>query len=74
MALVVIIALTMITMGTQIGFAGKRRFFAVLTMVLAFASLIILVVDMNCPIHGLITVEQQSMINLQNVINPIITK
>jgi hypothetical protein len=65
MALVGIIALTMITMGTQVGLTGKRRLVAMIPLVLAFAVLVTLVVDLNRPQSGLITVGQQSMVDLQ---------
>lgn len=65
LSLVTIIALTMITMGTQIGLTGRRRLVAVIPLVLAFSSLVTLVVDLNRPQSGLITVGQQSMVDLQ---------
>lgn len=64
-ALIIITALTMITMGIHVGFTGKRRFAAVISLSLAFAMLVTLVVDLNRPQSGLITVGQQSMIDLQ---------
>jgi hypothetical protein len=64
-ALVGITALTMITMGAQVGLTGKRRLVAVVPLVLAFAVLVTLVVDINRPQSGLITVGQQSMVELQ---------
>ena len=64
-ALAIITALTMITMGMHVGSTGKRRFAAVISLSLAFAMLVTLVVDLNRPQSGLITVGQQSMIDLQ---------
>lgn len=64
-ALAAIIALTMITMGVQVGLTGKRRFVAVVPLILAFAVLVTLVVDLNRPQSGLITVGQQSMVDLR---------
>jgi purine-cytosine permease-like protein len=64
-ALFAITALTMITMGVQIGFTGKRRLVAVIPMSLAFAVLVTLVVDLDRPQRGLIIVGQQSLIDLQ---------
>ena len=66
LSLVAITALTMITMGTQVGLTGRRRLVAVIPLVLAFSALVTLVVDLNRPQSGLITVGQQSMINLQS--------
>ncbi|MEH6465958.1 MAG: hypothetical protein V7771_18950 [Shewanella psychromarinicola] len=65
MALIGIIALTMITMGAEVGLTGKRRLVAMIPLVLAFAVLVALVVDLNRPQSGLITVGQQSMVDLQ---------
>lgn len=45
---------------------GKRRLIAVIPLILAFAVLMTLVVDLNRPQGGLIIVGQQSMIDLQN--------
>lgn len=64
-ALVAIIALTMITLGTQVGLTGKRRLVAVIPLILAFAVLLTLVVDLDRPQSGLITVGQQAMVDLQ---------
>jgi hypothetical protein len=65
LSLAAITALTMITLGIQIGLTGKRRLVAVTPLILAFSTLVILVVDLNRPQGGLITVGQQSMIDLR---------
>ena len=64
-ALFGITALTMITMGAQLGLTGKRRLVAMIPLILAFAVLVTLVVDLNRPQNGLIKVGQQSMLDLQ---------
>jgi len=64
-ALAAITALSMIAMGTQVGLTGNRRLIAVIPLALAFAVLVTLVVDLNRPQNGLITVGQQSMVHLQ---------
>jgi hypothetical protein len=64
-ALSAITALTMITMGMQVGLTGVRRLVAVITLSLAFSVLVTLVVDLNRPQSGLITVGQQAMVDLQ---------
>ena len=64
-ALFAITALTMITIGTQVGYTSKRRLVAVIPMLMAFAVLVTLVVDLNRPQSGLITVGQQSVVALQ---------
>jgi hypothetical protein len=65
-ALFAISVLTMITLGTQSGLTGKRGLFAVIPLVLAFAAIIVLVVDLDRPRKGPITVGQQAMVNLQS--------
>lgn len=65
MAMFIISALSMITMGTQVGLTGKRRLVAVIPMLMAFAVLITLVVDINRPQNGMIKVGQQAMLDLQ---------
>lgn len=65
LALTAIIGLTMITLGVQVGLTGKRRLIAVIPLMLAFAVLMSLVVDLNRPQSGLIIVGQQSMLDLQ---------
>ena len=66
--LMTITALTMITLGMQIGFSGKRRLVAVTPLSMAFAVLVALVVDLNRPQEGLITVSQRAMVDLQATI------
>ncbi|MEI8593183.1 bestrophin-like domain [Photobacterium sp. Hal280] len=65
-SLAAITALAMIAIGTQVGYTGKRRLIAVIPMALAFAVLVTLVVDLNRPQSGLITVSQQSMVDLRS--------
>lgn len=64
LALLLISALTMLTLGTQIGLSGKRRWAALIPLALAFAVLVALVVDLDRPQKGLITVSQQAMVEL----------
>jgi hypothetical protein len=63
--LIIITVLTMGTLGLQVGLAGKRRLVAIIPISLAFAVLATLIVDLNRPQGGLITVSQQPMIDLQ---------
>ena len=65
LALLAISTFCMLTMGVQIGFTGKRRLIAVIPMLLAFAVLVTLVVDLDRPQSGLIRVSQQAMTDLQ---------
>ena len=68
-ALLAISALTMLTMGTQGGLAETRRLIAVIPLILAFAVLTTLVVDLDRPQRGLIKVSQQEMVDLQRKMN-----
>lgn len=65
-ALAAITICTMLAIGLQIGFAGRRRFLPTLLVAVAFAALVSLVVDLNRPASGLITVGQDSMLDLQS--------
>jgi len=67
-ALLAITALTMASMGIQIGLGGRRRMLSVIPLVLAFALLVVLALDINRPRSGFITVGQQAMIDLQESI------
>jgi hypothetical protein len=69
-ALGTITALTMIAMGIQVGLAGKRRLIALIPLSFSFAVLLALVVDLNRPQNGLITISQESMITLQKNMLP----
>ncbi|MEA3372398.1 MAG: hypothetical protein U9Q62_01785 [Campylobacterota bacterium] len=66
LALLAISALTMITMGAQAGLSKSRRLVAVIPLIMAFAALTTVVVDLDRPQKGLIKVGQQTMINLQS--------
>jgi hypothetical protein len=67
--LMAITLLTMLTIGMQIGLTGKRRLVAITPLSLAFAVLVTLIVDLNRPYGGFITVSQQAMIDLQTMMN-----
>jgi hypothetical protein len=69
LALLAISTFCMVTMGIQIGFAGKRRLVAVIPMLFAFAVLVALVVDLDRPQSGLIKVGQQAMTDLQRTMS-----
>lgn len=57
--------MTMITIGIKAGFTKPRGLIAVVPMILAFAALTTLIVDLNRPQKGLFKVGQQSMISVQ---------
>ncbi|KAF1721251.1 hypothetical protein [Pseudoxanthomonas wuyuanensis] len=67
--LMAITLLTMLTIGMQIGLTGKRRLLAITPLSLAFAMLVTLIVDLNRPDGGFITVSQQPMIDLQTMMD-----
>jgi hypothetical protein len=61
--------LTMVTVGTQVGFSMSRRLIAIVPLALAFAALTTVIVDLDRPQTGLIKVGQQAMISLQSSMN-----
>lgn len=65
LGLSVITMLTMGTLGLQIGLSGKRRLVGIVPIALAFAVLVTLILDLNRPQGGFITVSQQAMVDLQ---------
>ncbi|MGO4999548.1 bestrophin-like domain [Oceanisphaera sp. W20_SRM_FM3] len=69
--LLVITLLSMVMLGLQLGFYGKRRLVAVLPLNIAFAVLIALVVDLDRPQRGFITVSQQAMVDVQIIMGTI---
>jgi len=60
--------LAMTTLGVQVGLNGKRRMVAMVPLSMAFAVLVTLVVDLDRPQSGLITVSQEAMIDLRETI------
>ena len=69
-SLIIISVFTMVTLGTHTGLTSKRGLIAVVPLSLAFAALLVIVVELDRPQRGLITVSQQAMINLQSSIGP----
>ena len=64
--LFIISSLTMITLGVQAGINKWRRLVAVVPLILAFAALATVIVDLDRPLSGVIKVGQESMIDLQS--------
>ena len=58
--------LTMVTIGVQAGISKRRRLVAVIPLILAFAALSTVIVDLDRPLSGVITVGQEAMIDLQD--------
>lgn len=65
LGLAAITVVTMATLGLQVGLSGKRRLVGIIPIALAFAVLATLVLDLNRPQGGFITVSQQAMLDLQ---------
>jgi hypothetical protein len=65
LGLTAIAVLTMGTLGLQVGLSGRRRLVGIIPIALAFGVLATLVLDLNRPQGGFITVSQQPMLDLQ---------
>lgn len=65
LVLLTISSLTMMTMGSQARLSNSRRLVAVIPLILAFTSLTAVVLDLDRPQDGMITVGQEAMISLQ---------
>lgn len=65
LVLLAISSLTMITMGAQARLSKSRRLIAVIPLIMAFTSLTAVVLDLDRPQEGMITVGQEAMIDLQ---------
>lgn len=58
-------AMAMLTIGIELGLGESRRIIVIIPMMLAFAALTTLIVELNRPQEGMIVVGQESMISLQ---------
>lgn len=65
LVLLTISALTLMTMGSQARLSNSRRLVSVIPLILAFTALTAVVLDLDRPQEGMITVGQEAMINLQ---------
>lgn len=66
LGLMAITVLTMGTLGMQVGLSGKRRLVGIIPIALAFSVLVTLILDLNRPQGGFITVSQQPLVDLQD--------
>ena len=57
--------MAMLTIGIEQGFEASRRIIVIIPMILAFAALTTLIVELNRPQSGILKVGQESMISLQ---------
>ncbi len=64
-ALYCMTTLAMAFTGYRAGIAGRRSVIAILTTIVAFASVILLIADLDRPQEGLMKVSQQAMMDLQ---------
>lgn len=69
LVLLTISSLTMMTMGSQARLSNSRRLVAVIPLILAFTSLTAIVLDLDRPQDGMITVGQEAMVDLQKSLN-----
>jgi hypothetical protein len=65
LVLLAISALTMMTMGAQARLSKSRRLAAVIPLILAFTTLTEVVLDLDRPQEGMITVGQDAMVDMQ---------
>lgn len=57
--------LTLILIGVQGSYAGKRNYLALIIMVLILSVVFLLIIDLNRPSQGLIQVPQKALLDLQ---------
>jgi len=69
-ALYFVAMVAMGTMGYQEGLVGTRRSLASLAVVATFSAVMMLIVDLDRPTEGLLRVSQQTLIDLQESMNP----
>ena len=65
-ALYFIAILSMGAVGYQAGLTGSRRSPAILTLILAFSTVMMLIADLDNPLEGWLKVSQQAMIDVRN--------
>lgn len=68
-ALYSLIILAMATIGYLGGLTSTRRTIAVFPIVLAFSSVLLLIIDLDRPGDGLLRVSQQAMIDVRNFVS-----
>ncbi len=59
--------LTMATMGYHEGLTGARRSLASFALVVALSSILFMTVDLDRPQEGLLRISQQSVLDLQQL-------
>jgi hypothetical protein len=61
----VLAVIGMVSVGYQVGLIATRRSPAVILLVIAFAGVLVLIVDLDRPLEGYLRVSQQAMTDLQ---------
>src|SRR6185369_11360805 len=64
-ALYFVTVLAMASVGYLAGLTGKRNYFVTGALVLAFSSVMLLIIDLDRPHEGLLKVNQQVLVDLQ---------
>ncbi|MCI0660804.1 MAG: hypothetical protein L0220_06995, partial [Acidobacteria bacterium] len=67
--LFVITALAAASIGYHSGLTGRSRPLVIFAFILAFSTVIFLIEDLDRPMHGLLEINQQAMIDLRNKLN-----
>lgn len=65
MGLYVISTLTMVLVGLQSSFSEQRNWLGVILLILVFSAVMALIVDLDRPLEGLFSVNQQALLDLQ---------
>ena len=68
LVLYVVAALSMMMVGFQNSYNGKRNYFSALSVILIFTVVMMLIIDLDRPQEGLLKVSQQALIDLQRQI------
>jgi hypothetical protein len=65
LVLYLVAGLSMMMVGFQNSYNGKRNYFSALSVILIFTVVMMLIIDLDRPQEGLLTVSQQALIDLQ---------
>jgi hypothetical protein len=69
LVLYLVAILSMMMVGFQNSYNGKRNFFSALSVILIFTVVMMLIIDLDRPQEGLLKVSQQALIDLQRQIS-----
>jgi len=68
-ALYLLLAVSMLMMGIQVGLSAARNLSIELALAVAFSGVLFLIVDLDRPQEGLVNVSQQALLELQTRLN-----